>query len=49
MLMAEQTAPPLRFLTESQMTASHFIRSKGSCVHKYSFLKFKKLAGSSLV
>jgi hypothetical protein len=29
-LMAEQIAPPFRFLTESQITASHFNRSSGS-------------------
>jgi hypothetical protein len=29
-LIAEQIAPPFKLLTESQITASHFSRSRGS-------------------
>ena len=33
-LIAEQIVPPLKPRTESQITANHFKRSKGSWIHK---------------
>lgn len=47
--IAEQTAPPLRYYTWSQITASHFIRSNGSWTHMYNFLRFRKFDGSQLL
>jgi hypothetical protein len=40
-LMAEQMAPPFRLRTKSVITASHFIRSSGSCTQRYNFLKLR--------